>query len=105
MADPRRRTTIRATPQNSVILRVHDPDHPGQRLEREFRCPDGGGYVREALDGEWINVGLGLKRLGPRLWAGSPDALLDVVRHEWTRERETTRRHENDNGGHDDGEF
>lgn len=54
----------------------------GDRVSRVFMCPPDGGYVREMVDGKWVQVCDRLAHLGSTL-SCSRDALPDLIRREY----------------------
>jgi len=85
------RTTITLC-GNTVTLTYVD-SNTDEQVTREFFVPNGGGYVREHdAAGRYPQVCELLSSRGNTLQAGSPQALLELVRREWRRGREAGRR-------------
>jgi hypothetical protein len=69
-----------------VVLRCQD-EMTGERIERRFWAPPGGGYVREVTAqrpgalGAQVTTGLG--RMGGTLMVLTPDELLPLIRRHW----------------------
>ena len=55
------------------------------RIERLFRCPVEGGYVREYIRGEWKQVCVGLSHMGVTLMCPSRDKLAEVIQRQYQR--------------------
>jgi hypothetical protein len=85
MANHPNRASIRQDGAD-VVLRCTDP-YTGERQERRFWCPQGGGYVREVTDirpgtlGQQVCDGLAYR--GSALAVRSRDDLLPLIRRQW----------------------